>query len=306
MDLPSTRSVPAIATTPRSVRRGRRAGRRRHLQLGDAGAPARGGHAPTSSTSTASCSARCSTSRRSTRCGLVDELDPPDDIEVSGMHRRRVAASWRGARWWTPPRGPQPREARDAHDAHASGAGGGQRRWREGSVEPRRTLADFLREDLDLTGTHVACENGFCGNCNVLVDGETVRSCLMFAVQADGRSLADRRRAGRDATDAERAAAGLQRQPWPPVRLLHAGDAHHRARVPARPSGRRHRRARSATRSAACLAAAPATSTSSSRSGRRRPVQERHEHRRAGSERRQGRPRDCGRGRVRGAGWARA
>ncbi len=61
--------------------------------------------------------------------------------------------------------------------------------WRDGLVEPRRTLSDFLREDLDLTGTHVACENGFCGNCNVLLDGETVRSCLMFAVQADGRSL---------------------------------------------------------------------------------------------------------------------
>jgi carbon-monoxide dehydrogenase small subunit len=61
--------------------------------------------------------------------------------------------------------------------------------WREGLVEPRLTLSDFLREDLDLTGTHVACENGFCGNCNVLVDGESVRSCLMFALQADGRSL---------------------------------------------------------------------------------------------------------------------
>ena len=61
--------------------------------------------------------------------------------------------------------------------------------WRDGLVEPRRTLSDFLREDLDLTGTHVACENGFCGNCNVLLDGETIRSCLMFAVQADGRSL---------------------------------------------------------------------------------------------------------------------
>ena len=56
-------------------------------------------------------------------------------------------------------------------------------------VEPRRTLADFLREDLDLTGTHLACEHGFCGNCNVLLDGETVRSCLMFAVQADGHSV---------------------------------------------------------------------------------------------------------------------
>jgi carbon-monoxide dehydrogenase small subunit len=62
-------------------------------------------------------------------------------------------------------------------------------RWREGAVEPRRTLADFLREDLNLTGTHLACEHGFCGSCNILLDGETVRSCLMFAVQAQGRSI---------------------------------------------------------------------------------------------------------------------
>jgi carbon-monoxide dehydrogenase small subunit len=61
--------------------------------------------------------------------------------------------------------------------------------WREGSVEPRRTLADFLREDLDLTGTHLACEHGFCGNCNVLLDGQAVRSCLMLAVQADGHEV---------------------------------------------------------------------------------------------------------------------
>jgi aerobic carbon-monoxide dehydrogenase small subunit len=61
--------------------------------------------------------------------------------------------------------------------------------WHEGVVEPRRTLADFLREDLDLTGTHLACEHGFCGNCNVLFDGQSVRSCLMLAVQADGHSV---------------------------------------------------------------------------------------------------------------------
>ena len=61
--------------------------------------------------------------------------------------------------------------------------------WREGSVEPRRTLADFLREDLNLTGTHLACEHGFCGSCTVLLDGKTVRSCLMLAVQADGRAV---------------------------------------------------------------------------------------------------------------------
>lgn len=60
---------------------------------------------------------------------------------------------------------------------------------RSGLVEARVTLADFLRDELDLKGTHVACEHGFCGNCNVLLEGETVRSCLMFAVQAEGRSL---------------------------------------------------------------------------------------------------------------------
>jgi carbon-monoxide dehydrogenase small subunit len=59
----------------------------------------------------------------------------------------------------------------------------------ERRVEPRRTLADFLREDLGLKGTHVACEHGFCGSCNVLLDGVNVRSCLMFAVQAQGRSV---------------------------------------------------------------------------------------------------------------------
>jgi aerobic carbon-monoxide dehydrogenase small subunit len=61
--------------------------------------------------------------------------------------------------------------------------------WMTGSVEPRRTLADFLREDLGLTGTHVGCEHGVCGACTVLVDGEAVRSCLLFAVQADGKDL---------------------------------------------------------------------------------------------------------------------
>jgi aerobic carbon-monoxide dehydrogenase small subunit len=59
----------------------------------------------------------------------------------------------------------------------------------EHDVEPRRTLADFLREDLGLKGTHLSCEHGFCGNCNVLLDGEAVRSCLMFAIQAGGRSV---------------------------------------------------------------------------------------------------------------------
>ena len=56
-------------------------------------------------------------------------------------------------------------------------------------VEPRRTLADALRDDLELTGTHLGCEQGVCGACTVLLDGEPVRSCLMLAVQADGSAL---------------------------------------------------------------------------------------------------------------------
>jgi carbon-monoxide dehydrogenase small subunit len=56
-------------------------------------------------------------------------------------------------------------------------------------VEPRRTLADALREDCRLTGTHLGCEHGVCGACTVLVDGTAVRSCLMFAVQCDGAEV---------------------------------------------------------------------------------------------------------------------
>ncbi len=56
-------------------------------------------------------------------------------------------------------------------------------------VEPRRTLADALREDCGLTGTHLGCEHGVCGACTILVEGQPVRSCLMFAVQADGMRL---------------------------------------------------------------------------------------------------------------------
>ena len=57
------------------------------------------------------------------------------------------------------------------------------------SVEPRRLLSDFLRHDLRLTGTHVGCEHGVCGACTVLVDGDPMRSCLMFAVSAQGHSI---------------------------------------------------------------------------------------------------------------------
>lgn len=56
-------------------------------------------------------------------------------------------------------------------------------------VEPRRTLADFLREDCGLTGTHLGCEHGVCGACTVLLDGRAVRACLIYAVQAEGREV---------------------------------------------------------------------------------------------------------------------
>ena len=59
----------------------------------------------------------------------------------------------------------------------------------ERTVEPRLLLSDFIRHDLGLTGTHVGCEHGVCGACTILFDGAAVRSCIMFAVQADGHDL---------------------------------------------------------------------------------------------------------------------
>jgi aerobic-type carbon monoxide dehydrogenase small subunit (CoxS/CutS family) len=60
---------------------------------------------------------------------------------------------------------------------------------RRGECEPRLLLSDFLRHELGLTGTHVGCEHGVCGACTVLLDGRSVRSCLTFAVQADGAEI---------------------------------------------------------------------------------------------------------------------
>ena len=59
----------------------------------------------------------------------------------------------------------------------------------ERAVEVRMTLADFLRGELDLTGTHIGCEHGVCGACTVVLDGEAVRSCLLLAAQADGAEI---------------------------------------------------------------------------------------------------------------------
>ena len=86
---------------------------------------------------------------------------------------------------------------------------------RRGRAEARKTLADFLREDLALTGTHLGCEHGVCGACTVLLDGAAVRSCLVFAVQADGSEVTTIEGMARDGKlhplqEAFRQAHGLQ------------------------------------------------------------------------------------------------
>ena len=102
------------------------------------------------------------------------------------------------------------------------------------TVEARRTLADFLRDDLGLTGTHLGCEHGVCGACTVLVDGDAVRSCLMFAVQADGAEVTTieglvgaRRRSDPDP-------GGLPGRTRAAMWVLHAGFRRLGTRVPGR------------------------------------------------------------------------
>ena len=89
----------------------------------------------------------------------------------------------------------------------------------ERSVEPRLLLSDFLRHELGLTGTHVGCEHGVCGMCTILLDDRTARSCLAFAVQADGCQI----RGSGHSRWASRDSGGLLGEARPPVRLLHAG-----------------------------------------------------------------------------------
>ena len=106
----------------------------------------------------------------------------------------------------------------------------------EREVETRMTLADFLRLELELTGTHLGCEHGVCGACTVLVDGQSVRSCLMLAVQAAGRDGHDRRRA-RGRRRAQSLAAGVLGKSRAAMRLLHARHAHDPDRVSGAQSG---------------------------------------------------------------------
>ena len=100
----------------------------------------------------------------------------------------------------------------------------------ERNVEPRLLLSDFLRHELGLTGTHVGCEHGVCGMCTILLNGRTARSCLAFAVQADGCQI--RTVEGLGTADALHA---IQEAFWEKhgsaVRLLHAGNAYYGCRT---------------------------------------------------------------------------
>ena len=105
----------------------------------------------------------------------------------------------------------------------------------QATVPARRLLSDALRHDLGLTGTHVGCEHGVCGTCTVLLDGEPVRSCLMFAVQAEGHRITTVEGLAGPGRRAVPGAAGFHRMPRAAVRVLHAGIPDHDHGAPGGP-----------------------------------------------------------------------
>src|SRR4051812_34827986 len=101
------------------------------------------------------------------------------------MARRSTASEWAQPWWPAPGRRPCRRHAMADLDVRMTVNGIARR----STVPPRLTLADHLRGNCGLTGTHLGCEHGACGACTILVDGEAVRACLMFAVQADDAEI---------------------------------------------------------------------------------------------------------------------
>ena len=98
----------------------------------------------------------------------------------------------------------------------------------ERDVDARRLLVHFIRDELELTGTHIGCDTGNCGACTVHLDGQAVKSCMLLAVQADGAKVRTVEGLAPSRRRAEPAAAVLLLPPRPPVRLLHARDADER------------------------------------------------------------------------------
>ena len=112
-------------------------------------------------------------------------------------------------------------QRRSTHAHHADA----QRRANAAAhCEPRELLSDFIRHELGATGTHVGCEHGVCGACTVHIDGVAARSCLMLAVQVDGRRIDTVEGLAPDA-DARRSAAGVPASSRVAVRLLHGGHS---------------------------------------------------------------------------------
>ena len=135
---------------------------------------------------------------------------------------------------------------------------------KQAAVEPRMLLVHLLREQFGLTGTHVGCDTSQCGACTIHLNGRAVKSCTIFAVQAEGAEITTIEGLAHG-TPAAPGAGRLPPEARPAVRLLHARHGHDRARTCCRRIPR-PRTTRSSTRSKATSAAAPATSTSSKRS----------------------------------------
>ena len=182
---------------------------------------------------------------------------PPSDVHASSEYR-------------TPPRrsARSPRRAQAQEELSRARVDGRSRSpstatTYEREVEARKLLIHFLRDDLDLTGSHIGCDTGNCGACSVIVDGTLVKSCMLLAVQADGATIetVEGLAEGEELTALQQA---FNDAPRAPVRLLHAGDADERDRAAARRT-RARPRTRSRRRCRATSAAAPATGTSSRR-----------------------------------------
>ncbi len=115
------------------------------------------------------------------RLAMTGLTSVPEDLHGSAAYRRHVGAAMVARAWTAAPR------RRSMTDVAMELVVNGQAR--RATVEPRTTLADFLREQCRLTGTHLGCEHGVCGACTVLVDGAAVRACLVFAIQAHGAEV---------------------------------------------------------------------------------------------------------------------
>ena len=128
------------------------------------------------------------TDEESIRKAVADAaLDPPSDVHASADYRRHLAESAPCApsRRRGSERGERGRAVHEPHDL-----GRGQRRRLRARGRRAPLLVHFIRDDLDLTGTHVGCDTGNCGACTVHLDGQAVKSCMLLAVQADGSNIA--------------------------------------------------------------------------------------------------------------------